>query len=93
MCFICCYKYVKQKLYNMKMIELEIGCEQPVFETILVNPEKVLILPNGYYEKFMDYMIQEEMYEDIPKLESIKDKVIDKTLDEILEDSNLTELK
>jgi hypothetical protein len=41
----------------------------------------------------MDYMIQEEMYEDIPKLESIKDKVSDKTLDEILEDSDWTELK
>jgi hypothetical protein len=39
------------------IIELEIGCEQPVFETILVNPEKILVLPKGYYEKFMDYTI------------------------------------
>lgn len=77
----------------MKKIELEIGCEQPVFETILVNPEKVLILPKGYYEKFMDYMIQEEMYEYIPKLESIKDKVSDKTLDDMLEGCEWTELK
>jgi hypothetical protein len=74
------------------IIELEIGCEQPVFETILVNPEKILVLPKGYYEKFMDYIIQEEMYEHISKLESIKDKVSDKILDEMLEDSDLTEL-
>lgn len=77
----------------MKIIELEIGCEQPVFEIMLVNPEKILFLPKGYYEKFMDYMIQEEMYEHISKLESIKDKVSNKTLDEMLEDSDWTELK
>ena len=67
----------------MKIIELEIGCEKPVFETILVNPEKILVLPKGYYEKFMDYMIQEEMYEYITKLESIKDKISNNTLGEL----------
>lgn len=67
----------------MKIIELEIGCEKPVFETILVNPEKILVLPKGYYEKFMDYMMQEEMYEHISKLESVKDRISDKTLDEL----------
>jgi len=67
----------------MRIIELEIGCEKPVFETILVNPERILVLPKGYYEKFMDYMIQEEMYEYIPKLESIKDKISNKTFGEL----------
>ena len=78
----------------MKKIELEIGCEQPVFETILFTPEKILVLPKGYYEKFMDYMLQEEMYEHIPKLQSVKDKISDKTLDEMSEiDDNWTELE
>lgn len=50
---------------------------------LLVNPEKIVVLPKGYYEKFMDYMIQEEMYEYIPKLESIKDKISNKTFSEL----------
>ena len=77
----------------MKRIELEIGCEQPVFEAMIVDPKKIVFLPKGYYEKFMDYMLQEEMYEHISKLESIKDKISDKTLDEMLELSEWTELK
>lgn len=69
----------------MRKIELEIGCEKPIFETILINPEKILVLPKGYYETFIEYMLQEEMYEDITKLENIKDKISDKTFDELVE--------
>ena len=77
----------------MRKIELEIGCEKPIFETILINPEKILVLPKGYYETFIEYMLQEEMYEDITKLENIKDKISDKTFDELLECFELVELK
>ena len=77
----------------MKKIELEIGCEQPIFETMLTNPQPIMFLPTGYYEKFMNYLIQEEMYEDITKLEGIKDKVSDKTFEEMIENIVWTELK
>jgi hypothetical protein len=70
----------------MKKIELDIWIELPVFQTILINPEKVLVLPKGYYEKFMDYMLQEEMYEHISKLESIKSKISVKTFEELIKD-------
>jgi len=77
----------------MRKIELEIGCERPIFETILINQEKILVLPKGYYETFIEYMLQEEMYENIKKLENIKDKISDKTFDELLECFELIELK
>lgn len=77
----------------MKKIDLEIGLEEPIFQTILNNPEKIITLPKGFYEKFMDYMLQEEMYEHIPKLESIKQKVSDKTFDEMMEGIDWVELK
>lgn len=74
-------------------IQLEIGCELPIFQTILSSPDKILTLPNGYYEKFMYYILQEEMYEYIPKLESVKDRVSAKTLDEMLEDCECSDYK
>ena len=77
----------------IRKIELEMGCEKPIFETLLINPEKILLLPKGYYERFIGYMLQEQMYEDIPKLERIKDKISDKTFDELLECFELIELK
>lgn len=77
----------------MKTIELEFGCERPLFEIILANPEKIVALPKGYYEKFLGYMIQEEMYEDIPKLEAVKNKISDETLDEMLKNCKWIEIK
>lgn len=70
----------------MSKIELE----QVEFSTlcgIINDPNKIIQLPKGFYEKIMDYMVQEEMYEHIPKLQSIKHKISDKTLDEILANS------
>jgi hypothetical protein len=71
----------------MKQLELEIGVEQPIFQMVINNPDKVLILPKEFYDKFLKYMIQEEMYEYIPKLEGLKDKIIDKTFEELMEES------
>ena len=65
-------------------IELEVGCEQQVFDVIIDNPEKISILPKGFYEKFLAYMIQEEMYEHIQKLQAVKIKISDKTLYEMI---------
>ncbi len=70
---------------NNNKIKLEPYSEQVIFDTILAKPEKILALPKGYYDKFMNYMLQEGMYEHIPKLRSVEDKVVDKTLDELLE--------
>jgi hypothetical protein len=71
----------------MKQLELEIGVEQPIFQMVINNPDKVLILPKEFYDKFLKYMIQEEMYEYIPKLEGLKDKIIDKTFEQLMEES------
>jgi len=71
----------------MKQLELEIGVEQPIFQMVINNPNKVLTLPKEFYDKFLKYMIQEEMYEYIPKLEGLKDKIIDKTFEQLMEES------
>ena len=71
----------------MKQLELEIGVEQPIFQMVINNPDKVLILPKELYDKFLKYMIQEEMYEYIPKLEGLKNKIIDKTFEQLMEES------
>jgi hypothetical protein len=68
------------------MITLEFAIEQPIFNLILSNPDKVLILPKETYDKFFKFMIQEEFYEDISKLESIKGRLVDSTIDELIED-------
>lgn len=70
---------------NNNKIKLDPYSEQVIFDTILAKPEKILALPKEYYDKFMNYVLQEGMYEHIPKLQSVKDKVVDKTLDELLE--------
>jgi hypothetical protein len=67
----------------MKKEELDIASEKIIFFMVLNYPEKVLKIPKGLYEKFMDHMLREEMYEDIPKLERLKDKVCDETLEEL----------
>ena len=69
----------------MKKIELEIGVEEPIFQQIINNTEKIITLPKGYCEKIMQHMLQEEMYEQIPNLESVKSKISDKTLEEMLQ--------
>lgn len=68
------------------MIELEQAFEEPLFQIVIDRPECITSLPKGLYEKFHAYMLQEEMYEEIPKLEGIKDKISDETLDEMLDD-------
>ncbi len=70
----------------MEKIELEIGVERPVFECILSNPKKITYITKDMYEKFMNYMLQEEMYEHIEKLKSIKFKVIDTTFEELVKE-------
>lgn len=64
------------------MIYLEFSIEQPIFNKIIINPASIKALPEETYNKFYKFMLQEELYEDIHKLESIKDRLISKTLDE-----------
>ena len=61
------------------MIELETYLELPILNSILTTPEKIL-------QKFFDYLIQEERYEDIILLEKLKCKILDKTIKEILDE-------
>jgi len=61
----------------MRKIELDFGVEEPVLNTILTTPERITFIPTYMYEKFKNYLIQEERYEDIKKLESIKNKISD----------------
>lgn len=68
------------------MIYLEFSIEQPIFNKIIINPASIKSLPEETYNKFYKFMLQEELYEDIHKLESIKDRLIFKTLDECVKD-------
>ena len=66
------------------IVELDSGLEMQILGEILVgDADRIAILPKGWDELFMAYMIQEELYEFIPKLESVKHKVSDKTFDEL----------
>lgn len=66
------------------MIYLEFSIEQPIFNKIIINPKSIKVLPEETYNKFYKFMLQEELYEDIHKLESIKDRLTSKTLDECI---------
>ena len=68
------------------MIYLEFAIEQPLFNKIITNPENIKALPEETYNKFFKFMLQEELYEDIRNLESIKDRLVSKTLEEYMED-------
>jgi hypothetical protein len=68
------------------MIYLEFSMEQPIFNKMIINPKAIKALPEETYNKFYKFMLQEELYEDIHKLESIKDRLISKTLNECVED-------
>ena len=69
------------------MIYLDFCIEQPILEIILRDPQKIIMLPEETYNKFYKYMLQEELYEDISKLESVKNKLTTKTLDECMKDA------
>jgi hypothetical protein len=68
------------------MIYLEFSMEQPIFNKMIINPKAIKALPEETYNKFYKFMLQEELYEDIHKLESIKDRLMSKTLNECVED-------
>jgi hypothetical protein len=68
------------------MIYLEFSMEQPIFNKMIINPKAIKALPEETYNKFYKFMLQEELYEDIHKLESIKDRLISKTLNDCVED-------
>ena len=69
------------------MITLEIGYEQALFEMISSeNYNKVLTLPRVDYIKLKNYMLQEEKYEALRHLEELQDRIVDKTIDELLEE-------
>lgn len=68
------------------MIYLDFYIEQPILEIILMDPQRIVMLPEETYNKFYKYMLQEELYEDIYKLESVKNSLTTKTLDECMKD-------
>lgn len=69
------------------MIYLDFYIEQPLLNIILTDPQRVTMIPEETYNKFYKYMVQEELYEDISKLESVKNKLTTKTLDECMKDA------
>ena len=68
------------------MIYLDFALEQPILETILTDPQRIILLPEETYNKFYKYVLQEELYEDISKLESVKNSLTSKTFEECMED-------
>lgn len=52
-----------------------------------MDPQRITMLPEETYNKFYKYMLQEELYEDISKLESVKNRLTAKTLDECMKDA------
>ena len=69
------------------MIYLDFAIEQPLLNIVLRNPKKITILPEETYNKFHKYLLQEELYEHMGKLESVKDRLTTKTLEELLEEA------
>lgn len=72
------------------MIQLEIGVQKPVFDEICRDPNKIIQISKDWYDLFMNYMIQEELYEYIPNLQKIY--IIDKNWDEFIENESITEI-
>ena len=69
------------------MIYLDFYIEQPLLNIILTDPQRVTMIPEETYNKFYKYMLQEELYEDISKLESVKNRLTSKTFEECMEDA------
>lgn len=69
----------------MAEIVLEQFTELTLFDCVLNTPERVSCLPRDLYDKFMDYALQEEMYECAEKLKTLEYKVVDKTLKEFFD--------
>ena len=64
-----------------KKINLDIWSEEVVLEQVLNSPEKIMAIPSELYNKFFDYLMQDERYEDIQSLEIVKDKIVDRTIE------------
>ena len=77
----------KHKEMKTENIEIEEFFEQPMLDAILKYPESVIVLPIAFYEKFKAFLIQEERFEDMILLDKIKDKVVNKTVKEFLDES------
>lgn len=69
------------------MVYLDFCIEQPLLNIILTDPQRVTMIPEETYNKFYKYMVQEELYEDISKLESVKNRLTSKTFEECMEDA------
>lgn len=65
-------------------IELDSWFEEPILNAIVVKPNLIGKLPIELYQKFYNFLIQEERYEDIIQLLSVKSKVVDNSLNELL---------
>lgn len=62
---------------------LDAGFEMQMLNVLIEHgPDEIAWLPKDWYEKFMEYMLKNELYEHIPKLEAVKHKVRDETFEE-----------
>lgn len=68
------------------MVYLDFAIEQPLLEILIRNPQQISTLPEETYNKFHKYLLQEELYEHMGKLESVKDRLTTKTLEEYMRD-------
>ncbi len=76
----------------MKIQLEENGTEAAFLKQIIKEPNKINFIPKDIYKTIFDYLIQEEKYENIIILESLKDKIIDKTFEEWVEEEIFSKL-
>ena len=62
--------------------------ELPILELAVKNPDELKEIPKDCFDRFRNYLIQEERYEDIPILNSQKHKVSERTLYTIISEKN-----
>lgn len=69
------------------MLTLEIGYEQALYEMLVSEHyNKILTLPRVDYIKLKNYILQENNEEALRHLEELQDRIVDKTIDELLEE-------
>ena len=65
--------------------ELEPNIDVPVLYHALIDPGKIQIVPKYMYDHLLRFLEEREEYEYCAEFIKIKDKVVDRTLEEIIE--------
>jgi len=60
--------------------------EKGLLKRILEKPKEVKYIPNDWYNKYYNQLMQEERYEDLRKLYNLRNIVLKETLDELFEE-------